>query len=395
MQDPLAEIVRRERHPEVAAALRVRASAIDARFLTLVRHVLPKADELTLRQLRNSLPELLEEMADALESTDRQPLQDMIAVSPEHGRTRFLQEFNLGELLMEYHLLRRVMVEEISSELARPLSSNEIEAIHAGIDMASRLAGVEFADNQARQLQASAEAQAKYLSFLSHDLRGGLNSVLLMVEVLRQDLEQAPQFNQSLQDLDLMRRSILDTVATMDRFLDAERLRKGTFEMHVETIELRDLLDQLVREHAPQARQKGLELHNDVPGNAVVRADRNLLVLIMQNLIGNGIKFSRNGEIRVAGQRTSEDVILSVSDQGPGIPAADLEDMFQPFARGRSHRESGTGLGLSIARHAAQLLGGRIWAESKVGRGSTFHVQFPRVMAIESGGDEEGSVAGG
>src|SRR5256885_870021 len=86
-------------------------------------------------------------------------------------------------------------------------------------ELANRRGAVEFAEHQAQQLQAAAESQAKYLAFLSHDLRGGLNGVLLMIEVLRRDLEAAGQFSQSLEDLETMKHSILDTVATMERFL--------------------------------------------------------------------------------------------------------------------------------------------------------------------------------
>src|SRR5213082_3287067 len=97
-------------------------------------------------------------------------------------------------------------------------------------------------------MQTLVEAQTKYLSFLSHDLRGGLNGVLLMIEVLRRDLAAEPKFAESLEDLDVMRRSILETVQTMDRFLHAERFRKGKVQVKPSEIDLKRFINDMVNQ---------------------------------------------------------------------------------------------------------------------------------------------------
>src|SRR5205085_12206087 len=114
-----------------------------------------------------------------------------------------------------------------------------------GLDVAARRGVMSFVNQQKAELQAFADAQSKYLSFLSHDLRGGLNGVLLMIEVLRRDLVSEPKFAESLDDLDVMRRSILENVSTMDRFLHAERFRKGKVQVRPAQIDVKRLVNEV------------------------------------------------------------------------------------------------------------------------------------------------------
>jgi signal transduction histidine kinase len=113
-----------------------------------------------------------------------------------------------------------------------------------------------------------------------------------------------------------------------------------------------------------------------------VRSDRELLLTVLQNLVGNAIKYSREGEVRVAVRHGANGAgtTISVSDQGPGIDPGQLERLFAPFVRGQAHGQDGVGLGLFIARQAAEILGGSLRAESKVGQGTTFHLQLPDAM---------------
>src|SRR5438105_10481382 len=112
--------------------------------------------------------------------------------------------------------------------------------------------------------------------------------------------------------------------------------------------------------------------------------------MILQNLIGNAIKYAPRRPVRISATRDGEQHPwrLSVADQGPGIDPAKLAQMFQPFARGETHGQAGTGLGLSIAHQAAAMLGAKLWAESKLGEGSTFHLDLPArppTTAVPSG----------
>jgi signal transduction histidine kinase len=206
-----------------------------------------------------------------------------------------------------------------------------------------------------------------------------LNGVLLMIEVLKRDLVEEPKFARSLEDLDVMRRQILETVGTMDRFLHAERFRKGKVQIKPADVNLRRLVDEIGGQFAYHAKDKQLEIRVEADEPLRIVSDRELLSMILQNLLGNAIKYSRRGEVlvRVTSDGPGKAARLSVIDHGPGIAPEKLTQMFQPFNRGETHGQAGTGLGLSIARQAADLLGAKLWAESELGSGSQFHVDLP------------------
>jgi signal transduction histidine kinase len=364
--------------PHVAAALRTASDDIVDRWRTRVRELLPAADELTMRQLKDSVPQILEKIAAALEAADPAPTEELISVAPGHGSERFDQKFNFNELLIEYHILRRIILEQLNEKLGRALSLNESLAVHCALDVAQRHAAVAFAEQQAVELRAGAEAMAKYLSFLSHDLRGGLNGAMLMIEVLRRDLEREPRFASSIDDLDMMRRSMLDTVATMDRFLHAERLRRGKVPVRLAPVNIRQVFEEIARGFELHLKQRGLQLEVSAASGCVEVCDRDLLVMILQNLMSNAVKYSMQGTIRLVAEPVNGRACarLCVEDQGPGIAPERLATLFAPFTRGETHGQPGSGLGLSIARQAAELLGARLWAESTVGAGSKFCLEL-------------------
>jgi signal transduction histidine kinase len=371
--------------PALAASVRAASGTVVDRWERAVKEMLPTAQELPLQQIRNSLPDVLETMARALEADDPGPTQDLMKETVAHGEIRFDQNYDIGELMIEYGVLRRILTEEVVPRLDHEPSVEELTALNIGIDVIVRRGVVRFFNVQRAELQTIVEAQTKYLSFLSHDLRGGLNGVLLMIEVLRRDLSTEPKFEESLGDLDVMRRSILETVGTMDRFLHAERFRKGKVQVKPSKVTLRNLVRDVVGHYSYQARDKDLELKDEVPDKLEIYSDRELITIILQNLAGNAIKYSKKGTVRItATPVTAEQSILkeagvrlSVIDQGPGIAQDRLDGMFTSFTRGETHGQPGTGLGLSIARQAADLLGAKLWAESKVGEGSMFHLDLP------------------
>src|SRR3954447_1118373 len=122
MKQPPLDVLRNEPLPEIAAALRQCAPRILSIWRERVLEVLPQADELTRKQLDNSIPRLLQQLADALEAHHDKPTDRMIADAPAHGETRFHQEFNINELMIDYQVLRRTVIEELFEELKRPMN---------------------------------------------------------------------------------------------------------------------------------------------------------------------------------------------------------------------------------------------------------------------------------
>jgi signal transduction histidine kinase len=165
----------------------------------------------------------------------------------------------------------------------------------------------------------------------------------------------------------------------MDRFLHAERFRKGKVQIRPGEVNVGRLVEEIAGQFAYQAKDKHLEIRAAVADGLRIVSDRELLSMILQNLLGNAIKYSRRGEVRIEATTDGpgKAARLSVIDHGPGIAPEKLAQMFQPFNRGETHGQAGTGLGLSIARQAADLLGARLWAESELGQGSKFHLDLP------------------
>ena len=378
LRDATLDLLKFSSQRPVAAAILARTDAVMARWEHSVREKLPWADQLTHEQLRDEVPDMLVELARTLEADDGSHFDQLVRVSDGHGQARFHQSYDVNAVLIEFGLLRPILLDEVAAHLGRELSPEESAATHMGLDAALRHSVTQFTGHQEGQLRVVAEAQSKYLSFLSHDLRGGLNGVLLMVEVLKRELAGEERFAESMQDLDAMRRSIMDTVGTMDRFLNAERFRAGKVQPRLSTVDLRFVLSDVMAGFAYHCKDKGVHLQFDIPAGITVVTDKDLLVLIVQNLVSNAVKYTAPGtQVRVgvkaaAGGDAGAGVDVLVIDQGPGIAPSRLNQLFQPFTRGETHGQPGVGLGLSIAKQAAELMGADLRAESTVGVGSTF-----------------------
>src|SRR5690348_15605937 len=154
MQHPSLDVLKYRAMPEVASALRAVEEEVLAHWRANVLQTLPAADELTMQQLEDHLPMLIDKIAAALEASEPHPTNELIAISPVHGETRFHQNFNLNELLIEYHLLRRVMLEHVTRELGRDLDLQEAVALNVGLDTALRRSVVAFSEYQAIELKS-------------------------------------------------------------------------------------------------------------------------------------------------------------------------------------------------------------------------------------------------
>lgn len=380
MSDSSTKIPPHEGFPELAGALRSTHARIMQEFVQSLPRQVPEARDLGEGQIKDDLPRLLDVMADALESGHPGDIRKLLEKSPDHGAVRFRQNFDLRSLINEYILLRPIITRCIVRELSRDLKLEELIALGQAIDGMTGMAVLDHAELQEQSLRAEASAMAKYLSFLSHDLRGGLNGVMLMIEVLKRELSSEQRLAPLLDDLDTMRRGVLDTVATMDRFLNAERMRRGKMPVKVEPVRLDHLIADLVKGLSYQLREHQVQLHTDIAPDAEVKSDPDLITMILQNLLGNAVKYGRGViELHVVPRQTDENHRgwrISVVDRGPGIAPSRLQELFRPFARGETYGQKGIGLGLYIARHAADLLGARLWAESEVGVGSKFHLDL-------------------
>jgi signal transduction histidine kinase len=389
--DPTVDLLATRPFPKIAAALRARKGSVLRRWESAVRKLLPHADALTLNQLRDHLPQILDQTVEALAACHASPLNELVEMTRSHGSMRFHQQFNVQELIIEYRVLRRILVEEINRGLGGKMKVGQVIVLNMGIDTALQHGVMAFINHQKEQLRAAGEVQSRYLSYLSHDLRNNLNGCTLMLEVLRQRLEGLEGFQEDVADITSVQRSVAETIAGMDRILQAERLRREAIQPRVAPVDLHALAADVVRQVARQAEQKGLKVRVEVPPGATVDSDRELITLALQNLLGNAVKYSSRGTVGVSAVKRDDPARdgweITVSDQGPGIAAHHRDRLFEAFARGATHGQPGVGLGLAIAGQAAKLLGGRLTFDTEVGEGSRFRLTLPAMR--DGAGDGE------
>ncbi|GAB2879891.1 ATP-binding protein [Uliginosibacterium flavum] len=230
---------------------------------------------------------------------------------------------------------------------------------------------------QAKRVADSAnQAKSRYITTISHELRTPLNSILGYAQILDGD-PSIPAHRQ--QAIKVIRRSGDHLLSLIEGTLDIARIEGGKLKLEVRALDFRELLQQLTHMFELQALNKGIAFHfehaREIP--AVVRADEKRLRQILINLLGNAVKFTQNGGVIFRMNFARDMATFEIEDSGPGIPADQIERLFEPFARGDSPQQAaGTGLGLSIARMLTNLMGGELTVKSTPGSGSLFTVRL-------------------
>ena len=243
------------------------------------------------------------------------------------------------------------------------------------------------ADEAREEARRASRAKSNFLATMSHEIRTPLNGVLGMAQLLRRDEAQPNQ----LARIDTLMESGQHLLSIVNDILDISKIDAGKLEIHTSVEDLPLFLDRLVDFWMARAEDQGvsliLEADEDLP--VLVRMDALRLRQLMFNLIGNALKFTETGAVTIAAviqRRTRQSVWLrlSVRDSGIGIAAEYLPLLFEQFSQAEEsdvRKFGGTGLGLSIARQLTELMKGRIWAESRPGEGSTFHIELPLRLA--------------
>ncbi|MCL4079524.1 PAS domain S-box protein [Coriobacteriia bacterium Es71-Z0120] len=230
-------------------------------------------------------------------------------------------------------------------------------------------------------LEEAVAMRDDFLRAMSHELRTPLNSVLGFSELLLSGLAGDLDDEQKRQ-VGFIRASGEQLLTLVNDVLDLSLLRAGQAHVDIAEFDAREMLDEALSGLKMQAEDKGLALAWSVQGEPAVRSDKRRIVQILHNLVGNAVKFTESGEVRVLFVHDSDGVELSVSDTGPGIPAEERGLIFEEFyqvARRGAAKPLGAGVGLSVVKGVAELLGGAVVVESEPGRGSTFRVQLPEI----------------
>ncbi len=227
-------------------------------------------------------------------------------------------------------------------------------------------------------LREAVQAREDVLAVVSHDIRNFLQAIKSGVQLLNKSPDKlsadakAAIHSRMSSTVDLMGRVIAD-------LLDMASIRNGRIEVVMQPEVAAQLISEAIAVHEPMAQQKGIRLlaSCDAP-TQVVSCDRERILQVFSNLLGNAIKFCRHGDrIEVVVHRVDDHVQASVSDTGPGIASEDLPMVFDAYWSGASNRRVGTGLGLYITKRIVEAHDGRIWIESEMGKGTTVHFTLP------------------
>ena len=230
---------------------------------------------------------------------------------------------------------------------------------------------------KAKEVAESANvAKTRYIAGISHEIRTPLNSIYGYAQLLERGAA-GPSDNA----IRVIRRSAEHLADLIDGILDISKIENGILRLNRDKVPLAEFLDQIVDMFRLQAAAKGIEFVYQRPPNlpAFVHVDQKRLRQILINLLSNAIKYTERGNATLTVRYRSQVAEFEVSDTGVGIPANELERVFEPFERGQGANVRaipGTGLGLTITKLLTQIMGGEINATSTEGVGTTFTVRL-------------------
>lgn len=283
-----------------------------------------------------------------------------------------------------------VFLEADCTVIRNPETGAREGVVVAARDVTERVELEELLTRARRHAERAARAKSAFLANMSHEIRTPMNGVLGFAELMLQGELSAEQRRFA----ELIVESGRSMMMLLNDVLDLSKIESGQFTIDHAPVDLEASLAECAALHRIAAERKGLRLEfvgrQDAPGAEAGPASPRLLTdglrlrQIALNLIGNAVKFTEAGHVRISWCLAGQEVRVMVEDSGIGISPGRLESIFQPFTQGEAdtaRRFGGTGLGLSISRQLATLLGGRIEVESTPGRGSRFTLVLPATLA--------------
>ena len=352
-------------------------------------------------QLRNSLPKLLDNLATALEDphwTYREGRN--IDIARHHGVQRHqLQCYSLEQMIDEYAILRKVMVDAMKQKQQWPASI--MARIHAFIDAAIRVAANEFAEWQkhveingvkdeleatsrerdahrqlVNQLEEEKNLRVRFVALLTHDLNNPLTAIKLNCQRIEKKCGD-PEVMLLLAER--MQQAILRMEEMIRDMLDTTRLQAGqNLPLRIERCDMADISSRVIQ---GLAASNGDRFYQEMPNALVGNCDPNALRRAMENLVGNAIKYGSAGtRISIVLKEIDNCACFSVHNFGPPIPADELDNLFDAYARARAAnagKQQGWGLGLYLVRAVAEAHGGIVGASSDAAAGTCFWLKIP------------------
>jgi len=261
-------------------------------------------------------------------------------------------------------------------------SRDEVQTLAESFnDMGARLKeSYATLEHKSRQLEVASQHKSQFLANMSHELRTPLNAILGYNELLQDGLygELPPKTKDVLDRVEKNGKHLLGLINDV---LDLSKIEAGQLVLGIEGYSMRDVVQTVVSATESLAAAKSLSLRMEVSECMPKgRGDERRITQVLLNLVGNAIKFTDEGEVRISACSSDGMFSVAVSDTGPGIPTSEQSRIFEEFQQIDSSNikeKGGTGLGLAIAKRIVELHRGRMWVVSEVGRGSIFHFEVP------------------
>ncbi|MGM9489487.1 CHASE domain-containing protein [Ideonella sp. YS5] len=272
--------------------------------------------------------------------------------------------------------------------LESQVAARTAELAHSNESLRAEVAERERTEGELREARQRAEqanrSKSTFLSNMSHEIRTPLNAVLGFTQILLADRALHAAAHDRLQVIFSAGNRLLNLINDV---LDLAKIESGRLDLTAQTFDLQRELVDVGHLFAGRVAAKGLQWQVDLsglPAPAMVRGDRTKIGQVLINLLGNALKFTEAGVIRLRAWRDGPAVWMEVEDTGPGMQAAELERLFEPFGQGEAGRaKGGTGLGLSLSREMTRAMGGELALTSAPGAGTLARVMLP-LPAVEA-----------
>lgn len=223
------------------------------------------------------------------------------------------------------------------------------------------------------------ELKTNFISMMSHDLKTPIARIQGMTDVILTDA--TPVSSQQREAVDTIKHSADDLLKFINAILNYGRIESEGVQLHLQSKDINNLLKEVIRKHEFLAKVKRIQIVSELEPMFPIPMDSELIKQVLSNLVENAIKYSpEDTKILVSSEEKDEKVVIQVSDQGPGIPADELNNIFMKFFRSKNAKSSpikGSGLGLYLAKYFTELHEGNLSVESNYGNGSTFTVELP------------------